>query len=493
RDAVTKKPLARAEFLVRDSEGRAVGPNNGRYITGADGTAIVTGLEPNATILVSESKAPTGYILDEMPKTIVVRSGAANSLIFDDEPGTTLIIKKFIEGTENEPLSGVAFRVVDGSGAAVGPDDGIYYTDHAGEIVLSGIEPGTTVTAREIKTVEGFVLDGTPQDILIKAGEKQQLTFWNKRAGTLVIQKKDKVTGEFIPGAQFQLTYANGGYVDNDNGHLSSNGLYTTDDKGEIRVNGITGTVVVKEVKAAPGYVIDQSTQTQTVTVNPLDTQTLTFLNEPLCSLTITKVDSVTGKPVPGTEFTVRDGNGSMIGKFTTGKDGTVTVTGLVPGSTVVVTETKVPKGYVLNPTPQTIVVKNGTGNVLTSGSSSSGSSGDSSSSGNSGGNNLDFENDPTTILTIQKFVEGTANEPLKGVEFLVTDSRNAVVGPNNGYYTTDKDGRITIPNLEPGTVITARETRTLDGYILDSSPQSIEIKVGDGQTLTFWNARFVP
>ena len=490
RDAVTKKPLARAEFLVRDSEGRAVGPNNGRYITGTDGTAIVTGLEPNATILVSESKAPTGYILDESPKTIVVRSGAANSLIFDDEPGTTLIIKKFIEGTENEPLSGVAFRVVDGSGAAVGPDDGIYYTDHAGEIVLSGIEPGTTVTAREIKTVEGFVLDGTPQDILIKAGEKQQLTFWNKRAGTLVIQKKDKVTGEFIPGAQFQLTYANGGYVDNDNGHLSSNGLYTTDDKGEIRIYGITGTVVVKETKPAPGYVIDQSTQTQTVTVNPLDTQTLTFLNEPLCSLTITKVDSVTGKPVPGTEFTVRDGNGSMIGKFTTGKDGTVTVTGLVPGSTVVVTETKVPKGYVLNPTPQTIVVKNGTGNILTSGSSSSGSSGGSSSSGNSGGNNLDFENDPTTILTIQKFVEGTANEPLKGVEFLVTDSRNAVVGPNNGYYTTDKDGRITIPNLEPGTVITVRETRTLDGYILDSSPQSIEIKVGDGQTLTFWNKK---
>ena len=114
----------------------------------------------------------------------------------------------------------------------------------------------------------------------------------------MVIQKKDSVSGAFIAGAQFQLTYANGGYVDNDNGHLSSNGLYTTDDKGEIRISGITGTVVAKEVKAAPGYVIDQSTQTQTVTVNPLDTQTLTFLNEPLCSLTLTKLDSVTGKPV---------------------------------------------------------------------------------------------------------------------------------------------------------------------------------------------------
>ena len=273
--------------------------------------------------MVSETKAPTGYILDETPKSIVVKSGISNSLIFDNEPGTTLIIRKFIEGTENEPLSGVAFKVVDGSGAAVGPDDGTYYTDKAGEIVLDGIEPGTTVIAREIKTVEGFVLDGTPQDILIKGGSVQQLTFWNRRAGSLVIQKKDSVTGALISGAQFQLTYASGGYVDNDNGHLSSNGLYTTDANGEIRISGVTGTIVAKEVKAAPGYVIDQSTQTQTVTVNPDDTQTLTFLNEPLCSLTLTKLDSVSGKPVPGTEFTVKDGNGTVLGRYTTGKDGT--------------------------------------------------------------------------------------------------------------------------------------------------------------------------
>ena len=161
RDAVTRKPLANAEFIVRDSEGHAVGPTNGIYKTGTDGTVVVSGLEPGSTIMVSESKAPTGYILDETPKSIVVKSGISNSLIFDNEPGTTLIIRKFVEGTENEPLSGVCFKVVDGSGAAVGPDDGCYYTDKAGEIVLEGIEPGTTVKVREIKTVEGFVLDGT--------------------------------------------------------------------------------------------------------------------------------------------------------------------------------------------------------------------------------------------------------------------------------------------------------------------------------------------
>jgi len=497
RDAVTKKPLRGAEFMVRDSSGHVIGPNNGLYTTGTDGTVTVTGLAPNSTVVVSEKKAPNGYILDETPKNIVVRSGVANTLIFDDEPGTTLIIRKFIEGTENEPLSGVAFKVVDGNGGAVGPDDGIYYTDKAGEIVLEGIEPGTTVKVREIKTVEGFVLDGTPQDILIKGGEVQQLTFWNKRAGTLVIQKKDSVSGALISGAQFQLTYANGGYVDNDNGHLSSNGLYTTDDKGEIRINGITGTVVVKETKPAPGYVIDQSTQTQTVTVNPLDTQTLTFLNEPLCSLTLTKLDSVTGKPVPGTEFTVRDGSGTVLGRYTTGKDGTVTVTGLVPGSTVVVTETKVPSGYVLNSTPQTIIVKNGSNSVNsgTVGGTTNGNTGGTTNpggttnvgGGTNGGNDLTFENDPKTRLVIEKYITGTTT-PLKGVTFLVTESNGQVLGSANGEYVTDENGRIVIEGLEPGKTIIAKEIRTLDGYLLDTTPKSIQIKVGDAQTLKFYN-----
>ena len=301
-----------------------------------------------------------------------------------------------------------------------------------------------------------------------------------------MIQKKDKVSGAFIAGAEFQLTYANGGFVDNDNGHLSSNGIYTTNDKGEIRVSGVVGTIVAKETKPAPGYVIDQSTQTQTVTVNPMDTQTLTFLNEPLCSLTLTKLDSVSGKPVPGTEFTVKDGSGNVLGRYTTGTDGTALVTGLVPGSTVVVVETKVPKGYVLDSTPRTITVKNGSGNGVTTGGNNAGNPGGSSG----GGNDLTIENDPTTTLVIQKFIDGTDNTPLSGVEFLVTEQTGAVVGPNNGYYTTDKDGRITISNLEPGTVITARETRTQAGYLLDGTPQSITVKTGEVQSMTFWNKK---
>ncbi|MCH5260825.1 MAG: hypothetical protein J1F18_13780, partial [Lachnospiraceae bacterium] len=99
----------------------------------------------------------------------------------------TVSTSKYIEGTDYEPLAGVAFKVTDSRGTAIGPGDGTFYTNAAGEIVIEGLEPGTTVIAREIKTVDGFVLDGTPKSVVIEAGKNApELIFWNKRAGTLL-------------------------------------------------------------------------------------------------------------------------------------------------------------------------------------------------------------------------------------------------------------------------------------------------------------------
>ena len=47
---------------------------------------------------------------------------------------------------------------------------------------------------------------------------------------------------------------------------------------GKISISGISGTIVATEVKSIPGYTIDENTRTQTVVVNPNDTQTLHFV-----------------------------------------------------------------------------------------------------------------------------------------------------------------------------------------------------------------------
>ena len=457
RDALTKKPLAKAEFIVKDSEGKPIGTDNGRFITGSDGTVTVTALNPNATIIVSEDKAPIGYIKDETPKTIVVRSGVPNSLTFDNEPSTTLVIHKYIEGTENEPLSGVAFKVVDGSGAAVGPDDGVYYTDKAGEIVLNGLEPGTTVVAREIKSVDGFVLDGTPQDILIKAGTVQNLTFWNKRQGALIINKLDAVTKKPLEGVTFKITMANGEFIPDENGKISSNGLYYTNESGQIILKGVTGTLVVTEEKSISGYTIDENTRTQTVVVNPDDTQSLYFYNAPIGGVELIKVNVADEtQRIPNTTFEIRRvSDGGLVTTVTTGTDGRVYVS-LASGSYYAV-ETEAGKGYQLDSTPIYFTVEDGKTTTKT------------------------VTNKAISGILIHK-VNAVTGEGIYGVSFILYDASNNPIAQE----TSDDRGYVRFEGLEDGRYY-LRELEN-EGYIPDTQKKTVYVKSGETTEIEWQN-----
>ena len=458
RDALTKKPLAKAEFIVKDSEGKPVGTDNGRFVTGSDGTVTITALNPNATIIVSEDKAPIGYIKDETPKTIVVRSGVPNSLTFDNEPSTTLVIHKYIEGTENEPLSGVAFRVVDGSGAAVGPDDGVYYTDKAGEIVLNGLEPGTTVVAREIKSVDGFVLDGTPQDILIKAGTVQNLTFWNKRQGALIINKLSSLDRKTpLEGVTFKITTATGEFVPDENGKISSNGLYYTNESGQIILKGVTGTLVVTEEKSIDGYTIDENTRTQTVVVNPDDTQSLYFYNAPIGGVELIKVNAADKtQRIPNTTFEIRRvSDGGLVDTVTTGTDGRVYVP-LESGSYYAV-ETEAGKGFQLDNTPIYFAVEDGKTTTKT------------------------VTNKAISGILIHK-VNAITGEGIPGVSFILYDSGNNPIAQE----TSDDRGYVRFENLTAGRYY-LRELEN-EGYIPDTQKKTVYVKSGETTEIEWQN-----
>ena len=457
RDALTKKPLAKAEFIVKDSEGKPIGTDNGRFVTGSDGTVTITALNPNATIIVSEDKAPIGYIKDETPKTIVVRSGVPNSLTFDNEPSTTLVIHKYIEGTENEPLSGVAFKVVDGSGAAVGPDDGVYYTDKAGEIVLNGLEPGTTVVAREIKSVDGFVLDGTPQDILIKAGTVQNLTFWNKRQGALIINKLDAVTKKPLAGVTFKITTATGEFVPDENGKISSNGLYYTDKNGQIILKGVTGTLVVTEEKSIDGYTIDENTRTQTVVVNPDDTQSLCFYNAPIGGVELIKVNAADKtQRIPNTTFEIRRvSDGGLVDTVTTGPDGRVYVP--LASDSYYAVETEAGKGYQLDSTPIYFTVEDGKMTTKT------------------------VTNKAISGILIHK-VNAVTGEGIYGVSFLLYDSGNNPIAQE----TSDDRGYVRFEGLEDGRYY-LRELEN-EGYIPDTQRKTVYVRSGETTEIEWQN-----
>lgn len=380
-DSVTKLPLEGARFELRYLSGETSGTEGtviGEYVTSKNGSFTVTGLK-EGTYICQELESPNGHLIDSEPQTVYI-SGKEQDVVtlrFGNAPLGSLLITKVSDDEKHTPLSDVEFLLTDSSGNFIGTNNGRYVTNSAGEILVEGLTPGTTVVAREVRAKPGYLLDDSPQYALIRSGETVGLEFRNAPAGNLVIVKRSSSgTHEPLEGVEFKITYADGSFVPDENGQLSSNGLYYTDREGKITISGVVGTIVATETASIPGYTIDEATRTQTVVVHPNDTQTLYFYNQ------------------------------------------------------------------------------------------------------------------PETTLVLQKFIAGTDNEPLAGVEFLVTDSSGAVVGPNNGVYTTGADGRAVITGLTPGTTITARETRTVDGFVLDGSPQSILIKEGEVQTLTFWNAR---
>ncbi len=364
RDALTGKPLQGVTFRVTTSTGEYVPDanghisSNGLYFTDKDGKITINGVV--GTLVVTETATIPGYTIDEATRTqtVDVRPNDTQTLHFTNTPSTTLVIEKYIEGTTT-PLKGVTFLITDSSGAVVGNSNGEFITDEAGRIVLNDLTPGTTVTAREVKALEGYVLDGQPKSILIKAGEVQTLRFYNQKQGCIVVKKLDKQTGEPLAGVEFEITYSDGSYLDDDYGHLSSKGLYKTDANGEIRISGVVGTLVITETKPLPGYVMDEGTKTQTVRVNAADTQTITVYNTKVGGLTIIKTDEETGERISGVQFEIRKLNGEIVGNYTTDRSGVISLPEAEKGW-YQVTELKAAKGYQLDSQPYQIEVKDG-------------------------------------------------------------------------------------------------------------------------------------
>ena len=452
RDSLTGEPLEGVTFKVTTSTGEFVPDengyisSNGLYKTDKDGKIQIDGVV--GTLVVTEVETIPGYTIDpaHQTQTVQINPNDTQTLYFTNTPSTTLVIEKYIEGTTT-PLEGVTFLVTDSSGAVVGPSNGEYITDEAGRIVIDDLEPGTTVTAREIKTLEGYVLDGAPKSIKIKAGEVQILRFYNSKQGTLVIRKLDSETHEPLAGVEFELTYADGGYVDDTNGHLSSKGLYTTDQNGEIRISGVTGTIVIKETKTIEGYTIDEATRIQTVEVNPEDTQTITVYNDPIGGVEILKVDANrTSKRIPNTTFEIRKIDDELIDTVTTDKNGRV-FCALENGAYYAV-EIEAGEGYRLDDTPHYFEVESG---KTTS---------------------IRIENEAFSGLLIHK-VDSTTGEGIYGAHFLVYDSSKNPIGE----YVSDDRGYVYVEGLSSGRYY----VRELDneGYLVDDELKTVYIRDG--------------
>lgn len=457
-DSETGAAIEGAVFQVRYLSGNTSGTGGtviGTYRTSINGSFTVTDCKPG-TYIIEELSSDGSHVIDTPPQTVYL-SGEEQEVIqvyFGNSPMGSLLIKK-VSSADNSPISDVQFFVTESDGSIVGDGNGYFVTDSAGTILIEGIEPGTTLVVKETRAKEGFLLDDTPQTVQIKAGQTTTIEFRNQPKGNLIINKlsgADRKTP--LEGVQFKITYADGSYLPDENGHLSSNGLYWTNSEGQIVLSNVTGTLVVTEVQSIPGYTIDPNTQCQTVVVNPDDTQELWFYNAPVGGIEIIKVNaSKTSERVSDTIFEIRRIDDGLVDTITTDRNGRAFLS-LEDGSYYAV-EVEANPDFILDDTPHYFEVKDG--EVTT----------------------LRLANAAKSGILIHKV--DTSGEGIYGVKFLLYDQHKNPIGE----FVSDDNGwvYITADDLPDGANTSGRfylrELEAAEGYILDEEYKTVYVRPG--------------
>ena len=457
KDAVTGAPISDVEFFITDSDGSVIGNANGKYVTDSAGTIRIDGLTPGMTVIAREVRAKDGYILDDTPQNIKIKRNAVMTLEFRNQPKGGVLVKK-VDAVTNAPISDVEFLVTDSDGNLIGNANGKFVTDSAGTFTITDIAPGTTLVIKETRAKAGYILDDTPQTVKVKSNEVTTVEFRNQPKGNLIIVKQDSITKEPLEGVQFKIVYADGSYVDAEGGTLSSNGLYWTDKEGKITISGISGTVMVTEVETIPGYIIDENSRTQTVVVNPNDTQTLYFYNTPVGGLQIIKSDKDSGKRIAGVKFEIRKMNGEIIGTYTTDSNGVIYLPEAESGW-YTVTELEAASGYLLDTTPHRIEVKDGRTATL------------------------EITNHKSSRILLHK-VDKATGKGIYGAVFLLYDSNHNPIGE----YATDQDGYIYADEGLADGRYYLREIKAAPGYVLDPELKTIYVRYGSTTEIEWSN-----
>lgn len=355
-DSATHKPLSDVEFMVTTADGTVVGDANGKYVTDSAGSFTVSGINPGTTLVVKETRARDGYLLDDAPQTATVKAGQTVTLEFRNQPQGSLIINKLSSADKKTPLEGVLFQITYSDGSFVDngalSSKGLYRTDKNGQIILSGITG--TVIITEVETIKGYRIDDASrsQTIEVRTNDTQQLWFYNAPISRILLHKVDKATGKGISGAVFLLY----------DGNHHPIGEYVTDQDGYIYADeGLTdGRYYLREIKAAPGYVLDP--ELKTIYVRYGSTTEIEWSNTAECGqIQIIKKsadDNATnglpaGTLLEGAVFEIYDKAGNVVDTIKSDRNGRA-VSKTLPLSHYTVREIKAPANYSINPTVMT-------------------------------------------------------------------------------------------------------------------------------------------
>ena len=340
-----------------------------------------------------------------------------------------------IDSKTKKPLPNVTFKLTDEKGANLGE----YTTNQNGIIEVKNMKPGT-VTIKEIKVDNKYVLNPTENKLTLEWGKTSNITIENdKKQGKINVLKTDLENNKItLEGVEFELY--------NDKNELIKK--LVTDKNGEIKVDNLDiGNYTLKEVKTNEKYILNDEKIELKVEWNK-ETVLEVKNARKKGNLKIIKED-IENKEIKleGVEFELYNSEGKCIEKLITNQNGEIQVENLDIG-TYILKEVKTNEKYILNDEEIQIKIEWNKQNIL----------------------EIQNARKKGNLKVIKQDIEDEQIK-LEGVEFELYDNKGKLIDK----YTTDVNGEIIVENLNIGNYY-LKETKTNEKYVLNE--KEIEIKI---------------
>ena len=357
-DAVSGRKLAGATFDVIASDGTKVAEG---VTTNRLGKAEVREV-PFGIYRIVETAAPSGYVV--AAEATVEHNEEKTALTVADEraKANALLVKR--DATTAEPVSGATFELTKYSGGFwLAVEGGAYTTDEAGQILIEDLDWGSyRLTETECA---GYELLPRPLSFTVDASNAKGAVEPVKVGGVLGVTNRQKPTTVSlvktgtdetgtdtkvpVDGAEYGLFTEAGDQVATD----------WTDENGRIEFTGVLyGKYYVKELTAAKGYAIDAEEHHFEITRENAGEGVGLRLTDAQkgATLTIIKLDAEGHQRLEGAEFDVKKADGTLVAHIATDDLGEARIRDLAWGD-YTVTETRAPKGFVLDTEPKSFTV----------------------------------------------------------------------------------------------------------------------------------------
>ena len=314
KDVSGKNYVEGAKLEVRDDQNRVVDS-----WTSTKEDHYVSGLEEGKTYRLVEAEAPKGYVKADDIFFTVSNEKKNESVIMKDSKITAS--KTDITGTKE--IKGAVLTVTDNDGKVIDT-----WTSDGNPHAISGLHEGWEYTLTETTAPKGYV---KAESIKFKAesGKDQKLVM---KDGQFTAKKTDVSGKNHVEGAKLEVRDEKNNVVDS----------WTTT-KEDHYISGLEEgkTYRLVEAEAPKGYV-KASDVSFTVTAD-MESATVVMKD---AKITAKKTDISGTKEVEGAEMIVTDEKGTIVDKWTSGKE-EHSISGLEEGKTYTLIEETAPEGYV--------------------------------------------------------------------------------------------------------------------------------------------------